>query len=193
MLNIKQKSRPDNNTRLELNSCSACGKHYQRLVTKVCLFYIQHESSSCIFFLHFSDARLCCLYGCSCVCRSHPVEENHAPYGRSVNLYQPCGKGESHAYCYDNNRSGSHQSRGPAADFFWPRLGCQLYFLFFVHGPVTFFIFFLFCRLLCRHRVSVVMSAPCRLPAAVVLRRLRLSCRVQAGSLPVGSTFRASR
>jgi hypothetical protein len=35
MLNIKQKSRPDNNTRLELNSCSACGKHYQRLVTKV--------------------------------------------------------------------------------------------------------------------------------------------------------------
>jgi hypothetical protein len=46
---------------------------------------------------------------------------------------------------------------------------------------------------LCRHRVSVVMSAPCRLPAAVVLRRLRLSCRVQAGSLPVGSTFRASR
>lgn len=51
MLNIKQKSRPDNNTRLELNSCSACGKHYQRLVTKVCLFYIQHESSSCIFLM----------------------------------------------------------------------------------------------------------------------------------------------
>ena len=51
MLNIKQKSRPDNNTRLELSSCSACGKHYQRLVTKVCLFYIQHESSSCIFLM----------------------------------------------------------------------------------------------------------------------------------------------
>lgn len=55
------------------------------------------------------------------------------------------------------------------------------------------FFFFICCRLLCRHRVSVVMSAPCRLPAAVVLRRLRLSCRVQAGSLPVGSTSRASR
>lgn len=58
---------------------------------------------------------------------------------------------------------------------------------------LRFLSFFICCRLLCRRRVSVVMSAPCRLPAAVVLRRLRLSCRVQAGSLPVGSTFRASR
>lgn len=193
MLNIKQKSRLDNNTRLELNSCSACGKHYQRLVTKVCLFYIQHESSSCIFFLHFSDARLCCLYGCSCVCRSHPAEENHAPHGRSINLYQPCGKGESHAYCYDNNRSGSHQSRRHAAYYVAHLLASQFYVVFFVHAPFPFFLFSICCRLLCRRRVSVVMSAPCRLPAAVVLRRLRLSCRVQAGSLPVGSTFRASR
>lgn len=59
---------------------------------------------------------------------------------------------------------------------------------------LRFLSFFFICfRLLCRRRVYVVMSAPCRLPAAVVLRRLRLSCRVQAGSLPVGSTFRASR
>lgn len=189
MLNIKQKSRPDNNTRLELNSCSACGKHYQRLVTKV-LFILY---TARIVFLHFSDARLCCLYDCSCVCSSHPAEENHAPHGRSVNLYQPCGKGESHAYCYDNNRSGSHQSRRHATYYVAHLLASQFYVVFFVHAPFPFFLFLICCRLLCQRRVSVVVSASCRLPAAVVLRRLRLSCRVQVGSLPVGSTFRASR
>lgn len=40
---------------------------------------------------------------------------------------------------------------------------------------------------------SCVRGYVCALLAAVVLRRLRLSCRVQVGSLPVGSTFRASR
>ena len=49
MLNIKQKSRPDNNTRLEFNSCSACGKHYQRLVTKV-LFILYLKSATCNLF-----------------------------------------------------------------------------------------------------------------------------------------------
>lgn len=168
MLNIKQKSRPDNNTRLELNSCSACGKHYQRLVTKVCLFYIQHESSSCIFFLHFSDARLCCLYGCSCVCSSHPAEENHAPHGRSVNLYQPCGKGESHAYCYDNNRSGSHQSRRHAAYYVAHLLASQFYVVFFVHAPFPFF--FLYVAVCCAGVVCpwlcLRLAGGCRAAAA---------------------------
>ena len=167
MLNIKQKSRPDNNTRLELNSCSACGKHYQRLVTKV-LFILY---TARIVFLHillafFTNARLCCLYGCSCVCRSHPAEENHAPHGCSVNLYQPCGKGESHAYCYNNNRSGSHQSRRHAAYYVCAPSRFSVLVVFFVHAPFPFFRFLICCRLLCRRRVYVVMSAPCR----------RLSC-----------------
>ncbi len=48
MFNIKQKSRLNSNTKLELNSCSARGKHYQRLVTKV-LFILY---TARIVFLH---------------------------------------------------------------------------------------------------------------------------------------------
>ena len=181
MLNIKQKSRPNNNTRLELNSCSACGKHYQRLVTKVLFIYILHESSSCIFFLHFSDARLCCLYGCSCVCSSHPAEENHAPHGRSVNLYQPCGKGESHAYCYDNNRSGSHQSRRHAAYYVAHLLASQFYVVFFVHAPFPFFLFYMLPSVV---PASCVRGYVCALPVAG-------GCRAAAAEaqLPSSSWF----
>ena len=126
---------------------------------------------------------------CHIVCSSHPAEENHAPHGRSVNLYQPCGKGESHAYCYDNNRSGSHQSRRHDAYYVAHLLASQFYVVFFVHAPFPFF----FNMLPSVVPASCVRGYVCALLAAVVLRRLRLSCRVQAGSLPVGSTFRASR
>ena len=182
MLNIKQKSRPDNNTRLELNSCSACGKHYQRLVTKV-LFILY---TARIVFLHFSDARLCCLYGCSCVCSSHPAEENHAPHGRSVNLYQPCGKGENHTYCYNNNRSGSHQSRRHAAYYVAHLLASQFYVVFFVHAPFPFFLFFLY--------VAVVVPASC-VRGYVCALPVVGGCRAAAAEaqLPSSSWFFTSR
>lgn len=185
MLNIKQKSRPDNTTRLELNSCSACGKHYQRLVTKV-LFILY---TARIVFLHillaFSDARLCCLYGCSCVCSSHPAEENHAPYGRSVNLYQPCGKGESHAYCYDNNRSGSHQSRRHAAYYVAHLLASQFYVVF---SSMLRFLSFFFNMLPSVVPASCVRGYVCALPVAG-------GCRAAAAEaqLPSSSWFFTSR
>ena len=124
---------------------------------------------------------------CHIVCSSHPAEENHAPHGRSVNLYQPCGNGENHAYCYNNNRSGPHQSRRHAAYYVAHLLASQFYVVFFVHAPFPFFLF-LYVAVCC---AGVVCTWLCLRLAGCW--RLRLSCRVQAGSLPVGSTFRASR
>jgi hypothetical protein len=188
MLNIKQKSRPDNNTRLELNSCSACGKHYQRLVTKVCLFYIQHESSSCIFLMPVCAVCTAVLVSVVHILLKKIMLHTGVP---SIFISHAARARATHIVMITTVPALT--SRGGTPPIMLRTFSLLSSMLSFSSMLRFLSFFFICCRLLCRRRVYVVMSAPCRLPADAVLRRLRLSCRVQAGSLPVGSTSRASR
>lgn len=186
MLNIKQKSRPDNNTRLELNSCSACGKHYQRLVTKVCLFYIQHESSSCIFLMPVCAVCTAVLVSVVHILLKKIMRHTGVP---SIFISHAARARATHIVMITTVPALT--SRGGTPPIMLRTFSLLSSMLSF--SSMLRFLSFFFNMLPSVVPASCVRGYVCALLAAVVLRRLRLSCRVQAGSLPVGSTFRASR
>ena len=186
MLNIKQKSRPDNNTRLELNSCSACGKHYQRLVTKVCLFYIQHESSSCIFLMPVCAVCTAVLVSVVHILLKKIMRHTGVP---SIFISHAARARATHIVMITTVPALT--SRGGTPPIMLRTFSLLSSMLSF--SSMLRFLSFFFNMLPSVVPASCGRGYVCALLAAVVLRRLRLSCRVQAGSLPVGSTFRASR
>lgn len=186
MLNIKQKSRPDNNTRLELSSCSACGKHYQRLVTKVCLFYIQHESSSCIFLMPVCAVCTAVLVSVVHILLKKIMRHTGVP---SIFISHAARARATHIVMITTVPALT--SRGGTPPIMLRTFSLLSSMLSF--SSMLRFLSFFFNMLPSVVPASCVRGYVCALLAAVVLRRLRLSCRVQAGSLPVGSTFRASR